>query len=206
MLPCQDRESRAEGQQPRNPVACQDWETELLDPLPITGHTSAVEQPPEDTGSPPEPPSNAGDTPPSSNDAVMLVLGALLVLTSFIAWYRVGFIIPGVRENVVTYNGWRTGFFGWASVLIATAAATFAGMRMAGMQMKMRTTVGSLYLLTGVLVFLFITLRFLVKPGLPIVLSQFVKVTRGFGMYVALALAIGMLVTGLRAFQAERRR
>jgi hypothetical protein len=138
----------------------------------------------------------------------MLVLGALLVLVSFLSWFRLRYNIPikGVPPRVVGYNGWRSGFLAWASVLVGMASAVFAGMRISGTQLKIRASAGAVYLLAGLAAFLMIALRFLMKPSLPILISQLVKITRGFGLYIALVITLAMLVTGFRAYQAERRR
>jgi hypothetical protein len=159
-----------------------------------------VEHPPEESR-----PLSASES--SNADAVMLVLGALFFLVSFLTWYRVRYIKAN-PPRVDSYNAWRSGFFAWASVLIAIATATFAGARIAGVQLKMRITASAVWMLSGVTIFFLTALRFLVKPaGLSALGNspEFVKVSRAFGLFVALLIAIGMLVTGFRAYQAGRR-
>jgi hypothetical protein len=141
----------------------------------------------------------------------MLVLGVLLFLISFLSWYRVRYNIPvkGIPPRIVSFNAWRSGFFAWASVLAGMATAAFAGARIGGRQFKMRITSAAVYLLSGVVIFFMTGMRFLIKPaglsGLPIS-AQFVEVGRAFGLYLAFVIAVGMLVTGFRAYQSERGR
>lgn len=137
----------------------------------------------------------------------MLVLGVLFVLISFLTWYRVRFLAakpPIVRSHVA----WRSGFFAWAATMISLGTAMFAGMRIAGAEMKkMRITAAAVYLLAGVTVFFLTALRILIKPNLSGLGNSpgIASITRGFGLYLAILVAAGMAVTGFRASQDERR-
>lgn len=142
----------------------------------------------------------------STADAVMLVLGVLFVIISFLAWYRVRFLTakpPIVRSHVA----WRSGFFAWGAALISLGIAAFAGMRIAGTEIRMRITAPALYLLAGVTVFFLTALRFLIKPNLSGLGNSpdFARITRGFGLYLALVVAAAMAAAGFRAYQEERR-
>lgn len=181
-------------------------------------------QPPDDM-LPPPPPQAPGEGTPggapapvsrSSADGSMLLLGGLMLIASFLSWYRVKLTIPGLAKNSAGANAWDLGFLlGWLPVLLALVAAMFAGMRMFGPQVKVgpykvEITPGSLYLICGVGAFVLTVLRFLVRPGgvsnYEILSGGAIRVSRGLGLYLAIIITLGMLVVGLRAYQAEQRR
>jgi hypothetical protein len=175
-----------------------------------------MDQPP-----PPSPPPGGGSQPPDWNamtgklkaargpDRVMLVAGFLFLIATFLPWYRVQVSgLARVATVSASGNAWNVGglaviaaLFGVATLVLAVAATAGA--------VKPNPSLGLLALVLAGGTLLFTVLRLVLKPGGDAVASiqllsrVTVKITRGFGLWFAVALAIVMAVAAFQKYQAE---
>lgn len=143
-------------------------------------------------------------------DASILALGAALFLDSFLPWYRVRFAagVPASAAGSPADGAWGLDALSIAAVLIGVAAATLAGLRLAGIKPSVAVRPGAAFLIAGAATFTLTLLRYLITPqevgGFEVLGFGASSVTRGIGMHLALLISVAMLVVGLRAYDGER--
>ena len=132
-------------------------------------------------------------------DRMLMIAAVLFVIATFLPWYKVSVVgFVGGSENA-----WGLGGLGVLAAILGLGAAVLAVALALGSVKIPSAPLLAVGLAGGTL--LFTLLRFLFKPGgdAAILSSGVVKISRGFGLWAALVLALAMGVAGYQKFKAS---
>lgn len=164
--------------------------------------------PPEHAGSSnaptPQPPDRTGMTKrviaAGGPDLVFLVSSVLFVLASFMPWYRASFGRLSFSDS-----SWNLGGLGIFAALFGLGAAVVAVLVTTGTWRISAVNAGLLAVVLSSGTMFFTLLQVFMKPGSDVERTTLglIKLTRGFGLWVALFLAVVMVVAAIRKFRAS---
>jgi hypothetical protein len=141
----------------------------------------------------------AGSPPPSgaygreseglwaAGDRIIWVAGLVLALSSFMGWYTGSGL--GVQLAVI---GWHAGILGKLVFFIGLAVVAIVALRAAGFDLPASLPESLVVLGLGALATVFVLLRVLSVPD-----SVLPADSRGIGLWIALAAALGVIAGGL---------
>jgi hypothetical protein len=152
-------------------------------------------------------------------DRIVAVSAILLLIFSFLPWFEVsadfgdGSLVSG--ENLVTGNGWDTGFL-WSGIPVILGLVMLAHIGLS--RFSPDTTIpeapwGTIHLVLGAITAGLVVLKFLLGvdegeliPGADAVPDEFledfdISVSRQFGLFLAALAALGLLIGGLFKFR-----
>jgi hypothetical protein len=139
-------------------------------------------------------------------DRMLLITGLLFVIATFLPWYKLSFK-AGLVSTSGSGNAWKVGGTATLAGLLGWATLIFAVVVIAGV-IKSSPSFGTISLVLAGGTLLFTLLRFLFKPGSGLgsttILGRTVfTITRGFGLWAALVLAVLMTVAAFQKYSAS---
>ena len=138
-------------------------------------------------GSPPPPASYSRDAESvwAAGDRITWISGSILALSSFMGWYTGSGL--GIQLSVI---GWHTGVLGKLVFFVGLAVVAIVALRAAGFDLPLPESLVVLSL--GAVGTVFVLLRVLSVPD-----SVLPADSRGIGLWIALAAALGVIAGGL---------
>ena len=119
-------------------------------------------------------------------DGLALVSGIVLAVSSFTGWYT------GEGEGVtISVLGWNTGVLGKLVLFVGLAVALVLVLRELGVEPPAAVPQSLLTVTLGALATIFVLVRVISVP------DDFFFASRGVGIWISLAAAIGVIVAGL---------
>ena len=119
-------------------------------------------------------------------DGLALVSGIVLAVSSFTGWYT------GAGEGVtISVLGWNTGVLGKLVLFVGLAVALLLVLRELGVEPPAAVPQSLLTVTLGALATIFVLVRVISVP------DDFFFASRGVGIWISLAAAIGVIVAGL---------
>jgi hypothetical protein len=163
-------------------------------------------------------PSDGGSSPPDLGgmgkkvagargfDLVLLVAGALFLIATFLPWYRVTVRAVGGRTIVPISDGaWGGGGLGVLAALCGIGAGVVALAVATGSKGLSQQSAGLLAFVIAAAALFFTFLRLIIRPPEFRTLEEATKgiaqVQRGFGLWLALILAVVMTFAGYRKYR-----
>jgi hypothetical protein len=116
------------------------------------------------------------------------VSGLVLMLSALTGWYTGASTSDGVQVAVI---GWHTGTLGKLVFFLGFALVVLTALREAGIQLPASVPESLIVLSIGALATIFVLLRIIAIP------DEFFFASRGVGLWIALAGAVGAIVAGL---------
>jgi hypothetical protein len=138
-------------------------------------------------GSPPPPASYSRDADGvwAAGDRITWISGLILALSTFMGWYTGSGL--GIQLAVI---GWHTGVLGKLVFFIGLAVVAIVALRAAGFDLPLPESL--VVLILGAVGTVFVLLRVLSVPD-----SVLPADSRGIGLWIALAAALGVIAGGL---------
>ncbi len=123
----------------------------------------------------------------AAGDRITWVAGLILMLSTFMGWYTGSGL--GVQLAVI---GWHTGLLGKLVFFIGLAVVAIVALRAAGFDLPASLPESLVVLGLGALATVFVLLRVFSVPD-----SVLPADSRGIGLWIALAAALGVIAGGL---------
>ena len=118
---------------------------------------------------------------------VAWVAGLVLMLSSFMSWYS-GSSVEGPTLSVI---GWHTGTIGKIVLFLGLAAVVLVVVREAGVSMPASVPESLVSIGIGSIATMLVLVRIVSIP------DSFFFATRGIGIWISLACAVGIILAGL---------
>lgn len=133
-------------------------------------------------------PAPRASAPADWGERLAWVSGLVLAISAFTDWYA------GVQPDGLTLSvtGWHTGSLGKLVFFVGLATLILEALRHAGIALPATVPERLVLIALGSLATIFVLIRLLSVPD-----TYFAATSRGIGLYVSLAAALGLIAAGL---------
>ena len=134
-------------------------------------------------------------------DLMLLIAGGVFFIATFLPWYR-----ASVGRLSVSDHAWGSGGLGVLAALLGVGATIVALMAVTGAKRLGSQSAGLLALLLSALALVFTFLRLVIRPegssDIERLSGGLVDISRGIGLWLALAAVIVMTVAAYQKYRA----